>query len=73
MVGAAGPRFDIVDHAGHTNGFRPSSSKCLAAIHDGDTHVGSIMTALNNRPGAPSEAEALGGGSRGPVKTGDRC
>ncbi len=42
--------FDEVDLAGHASGFSPSNPAYLHAIETVDGHIGSIVTALHNRP-----------------------
>jgi hypothetical protein len=42
--------FDEVDLAGHASGFSPTNPVYMAAIQTVDTHIGSIITALENRP-----------------------
>lgn len=47
--------FDEVDLAGHSTGFSPSNPNYINAIETVDGHIGSIMTALYNRPGFSNE------------------
>ncbi|MCP3980722.1 MAG: hypothetical protein GY716_15580 [bacterium] len=47
--------FDDVDHAGHSSGFSPSNPAYLSAIETVDASIGKIVTAIESRPGFPSE------------------
>lgn len=42
--------FDAVDLAGHASGFDPANSTYISAIEGVDGHIGTILTALYNRP-----------------------
>lgn len=42
--------FDQVDGAGHGSGFSPTNPAYLTAIHNVDTHIGSVIAAINARP-----------------------
>lgn len=47
--------FDAVDLQGHSNGFSPSNPAYIAAIENVDTHIGTIINALHNRPNYANE------------------
>lgn len=47
--------FDDVDHAGHASGFSPSVSAYIDEIEQVDAHIGSVMTAIENRPNRAAE------------------
>ncbi len=47
--------FDDVDGAGHSYGYSPASSGYLADIEGFDTHIGTVVTAIQNRPNYPLE------------------
>ena len=47
--------FDECDLAGHASGFSPNNPIYMNAIETVDGHIGSIMTALQNRPGYADE------------------
>lgn len=47
--------FDQVDGAGHANGFSTGVPAYLSAITNVDTHIGSILGAINSRPQKASE------------------
>jgi len=47
--------FDDVDHAGHSYFFSPFSQKYLEAVHEVDTQIGSVIEALEARPGFQDE------------------
>lgn len=47
--------FDDIDHAGHTYGFSPTIPEYLTEIHDVDTQVGQMLTAIKNRTTFASE------------------
>lgn len=54
-LGATNPdvlflHFDQVDGAGHSSGFTPANPAYLSAIHTVDTHIGSVLAAINARP-----------------------
>lgn len=42
-------QFDDIDHAGHDNAFDPADPAYTAAIATTDTHVGTVIAALNSR------------------------
>ena len=42
--------FDDVDHAGHAYEFSPSISEYLLAIESVDTHIGTVISAIEQRP-----------------------
>ncbi len=47
--------FDDLDDAGHANGFSPTVAPYLSAIEGVDTHVGTVLQAVANRPNYASE------------------
>jgi len=47
--------FDECDLAGHASGFSPNNPIYMNAIETVDGHIGSIITALQNRPGYADE------------------
>ena len=47
--------FDAVDLAGHSSGFSPSNGAYINAIESVDAAIGTIITALKNRPTYASE------------------
>ncbi|MFD0894848.1 alkaline phosphatase family protein [Luteolibacter ambystomatis] len=54
-LGSANPdvlflHFDQVDGAGHSTGFSPTNPDYMNAIHTVDTHIGSVLAAINARP-----------------------
>lgn len=47
--------FDEIDGVGHANGFSPDIPVYLSAIESVDTHIGTVLNALNNRPNIANE------------------
>lgn len=47
--------FDEVDHAGHSSGFSPDVPAYISTIESVDAHLGTVLTALNNRPNLTNE------------------
>ena len=47
--------FGDVDGAGHSYGFSTSSANYLAAIEGVDTHIGTVVSAIKNRPNYDNE------------------
>lgn len=48
-------QFDDVDHAGHSYFFSPFSPRYLEAVHEADTQIGTVIQALEARPGIEDE------------------
>ncbi len=46
-----------VDQEGHASGFSPTNAKYLSAIHTADTNVGTVLDALEARPGYIDRSE----------------
>lgn len=42
--------FDDADHAGHSQGFSPEVPAYIQAIESIDTHIGTVMESIRNRP-----------------------
>ncbi len=47
--------FDAVDLTGHSSGFSPTNPSYIQAIENVDTHVGTVINAVHNRPNYANE------------------